>query len=85
MRTLSCGTALDKIVLGDLMILGYFEDKMNPFPHCYPYNTEEAKPKCEINKDGRCTRDATGECEGGKECQDLIDDLTDNWFCCEGE
>ena len=72
MRVLSCEIALDKIYLGEFNILGYFEDKISPFPHCYPYNTASVKPICERNKDSL-------------ECREAIKNLMDNYFCCEGE
>ena len=72
MRVLSCEMILDKIYLGELNVLGYFEDKITPFPHCYPYNTSAVKPICEKNKDSL-------------ECREAIKDLMDNYFCCEGE
>lgn len=83
MRTLSCEIALDKIYLGELNILGYFEDKIIPFPHCYPYYASETsmfkefieeniQPICETNKDSL-------------ECREAIRDFMDNYFCCEGK
>ena len=83
MRVLSCEIALDKIYLGELNILGYFEDKITPFPHCYPYYPsktasykrfieENIQPICEKNKDSL-------------ECREAVRDFMDNYFCCEGE
>ena len=83
MRVLSCEIALDKIYLGELNIIGYFEDKITPFPHCYPYYPSETalykdfielsiQPICETNKDSL-------------ECQKAIRSFMNNYFCCEGE
>lgn len=71
MEVLSCDIAVDKKDLGELIISGYFEDKVSPFPHCYPYNTPAAKPICEKNKNSL-------------ECREETKDLMDNYFCCEG-
>ncbi len=83
MKVLSCETALDKIYLGELNIIGYFEDNITPFPHCYPYYASETalykqfieeniQPICETNKDSL-------------ECQEAIRSFMNNYFCCEGE
>ena len=79
MRLLSCELALDKIYLGELTVIGFFEDIHSPWPHCYPYNGvykgseyEEFFDECVSNKDS-------------PECRNRIQDYMDNYFCCEGD
>ena len=72
---LSCKIALDKMyTLENLNISGYFEDKATIYPHCYPYTIDAVKSVCIDSIDGS---------QHG-ECQDLIKDFMDNYFCCEG-
>jgi len=79
MRVLSCEIAVRKKYRGDLMILGYFEDVLNPVPHCYPYTTDSARPWCEKNPSSlECLNET-------RNTEDETKNLMDNYFCCEGE
>ena len=79
MRALSCEIAVRKKYRGDLMILGYFEDVLNPVPHCYPYTTDSAKPWCEKNPSSlECLNETRNR-------EDESKNLMDNYFCCEGD
>ncbi len=85
MRTLSCRIALDKIVLGDLVILGFFEDQITDYPHCYPYylpddSVSPLKDAIRNNVLPKCKQGPNSN-----DCLDAREFYMDNWFCCEGE
>jgi len=82
-RIFSCQEGIDATILNSLVILPDF-----PYPqskdswNCYPLNSsslsKEQKASCYTNKDAEGT-------EADPQCQRLIKDMMDNYYCCQGE
>ncbi|MDD5696563.1 MAG: hypothetical protein PHO90_01135, partial [Candidatus Pacebacteria bacterium] len=82
-RIFSCQEGVDATILNSLVVLPDF-----PYPqpgdywNCYPLNssslTADQKKSCYANKDAEGT-------EADPQCQRLIKDMMDNYYCCQGE
>ena len=82
-RIFSCQEGIDATILNSLVVLPDF-----PYPqpgdywNCYPLNssslTADQKKSCYANKDAEGT-------ETDPQCQRLIKDMMDNYYCCQGE